>query len=47
VTIVRVGLSENNKFATGYEAIFGKKKARATSKPARAKTKKTGKAKKK
>lgn len=26
VSIVRVGLSENDKFAEGYEAIFGKKK---------------------
>ena len=27
MTIVRVGLAENKKFADGYEAIFGKKKA--------------------
>ena len=26
MSIVRVGLSENKKFAEGYEAIFGKKK---------------------
>ena len=25
MSIVRVGLSENQKFAEGYEAIFGKK----------------------
>jgi hypothetical protein len=27
VSIVRVGLAETKKFAEGYEAIFGKKKA--------------------
>ena len=27
MSIVRVGLSENQKFADGYDAIFGKKKA--------------------
>jgi hypothetical protein len=27
VSIVRIGLSETEKFAQGYEAIFGKKKA--------------------
>jgi len=26
VSIVRVGLAENKKFAQGYEAIFGKSK---------------------
>jgi hypothetical protein len=43
VTIVRVGLSETQKFAEGYEAIFGKKKAakpKATAKAASAKKKK-------
>jgi hypothetical protein len=30
VSIVRVGLSENQKFADGYDAIFGKKKGGAT-----------------
>ena len=29
MSIVRVGLSETKKFAEGYEAIFGKKKAEA------------------
>jgi hypothetical protein len=29
VSIIRVGLSETQKFAEGYEAIFGKKKAAA------------------
>jgi hypothetical protein len=33
VSIVRVGLSENQKFADGYDAIFGKKKP-AAAKPA-------------
>lgn len=27
VSIVRIGLAENKKFADGYDAIFGKKKA--------------------
>jgi hypothetical protein len=27
VSIVRVGLAETKKFAEGYDAIFGKKKA--------------------
>lgn len=27
MSIVRVGLGENQKFADGYEAIFGKKKS--------------------
>jgi hypothetical protein len=30
VSIVRVGLSETKKFAEGYEAIFGGKKAGGT-----------------
>jgi hypothetical protein len=34
VSIVRQGLSEDGKFADGYDAIFGKKKAEA--KPAAA-----------
>ena len=29
VSIVRIGLGENQKFAAGYEAIFGKKKSAA------------------
>jgi len=29
VSIVRVGLSENKKYADGYDAIFGKKKGGA------------------
>ena len=29
VSIVRQGLSEDGKFADGYDAIFGKKKAEA------------------
>jgi hypothetical protein len=29
VSIVRVGLSENEKYASGYDAIFGKKKGGA------------------
>jgi hypothetical protein len=41
VSIVRVGLSENAKFADGYDAIFGKKKAAA--KPPAAKAKKPAK----
>jgi hypothetical protein len=28
VSIVRVGLAETRKFAEGYDAIFGKKKAK-------------------
>jgi hypothetical protein len=31
VSIVRVGLGEDDKFADGYEAIFGKKPDRASS----------------
>jgi hypothetical protein len=36
VSIVRQGLSEDSKFAAGYEAIFGKKTgtAKAAKKPA-------------
>jgi hypothetical protein len=50
VSIVRVGLAETQKFAEGYEAIFGKKKTTETKKPkapaksaATKKKKKTGK----
>jgi hypothetical protein len=43
VSIVRVGLAETNKFAEGYEAIFGKKARSKTETRAR----KTGKPKKK
>lgn len=35
MSIVRVGLSETQKFAEGYEAIFGKKKATASSRASR------------
>jgi hypothetical protein len=48
VSIIRVGLSETKKFAEGYEAIFGKKKAakpraRAAAKPTASKKKKKAK----
>jgi hypothetical protein len=33
VSIVRIGLAETRRFADGYEAIFGKKKARQTRRP--------------
>ncbi|MGL6075378.1 MAG: hypothetical protein ACRC8S_14575 [Fimbriiglobus sp.] len=33
MSIVRIGLAENEKFADGYEAIFGKKKATAKEAP--------------
>jgi hypothetical protein len=39
VSIIRVGLAETKNFSEGYEAIFGKKKARAVKKPAAAKDK--------
>jgi hypothetical protein len=40
VSIVRIGLAETNKFAEGYDAIFGKKKKPASArKPAAAKKK--------
>ena len=42
MSIVRVGLSENAKYADGYDAIFGKKKA-AAKKPAAKAKKPTGK----
>jgi len=38
VSIVRVGLGETQKFAEGYEAIFGKKSGPAKKKAARAKS---------
>jgi len=41
VSIIRVGLAETKNFSEGYEAIFGKKKARAAKKPAAAKGKAT------
>ena len=34
MSIVRVGLAETNKFAEGYDAIFGGKKKAAAAKPA-------------
>jgi hypothetical protein len=40
VSIVRVGLSETQKFAEGYEAIFGKKKEATTKDEPAAKAKK-------
>jgi hypothetical protein len=45
VSIVRQGLAEDKKFADGYEAIFGKKSAKAAKKPAakKAPAKKKGK----
>ena len=44
MSIVRVGLSENQKFADGYDAIFGKKKsAKKVAKKAKALGKKAGK----
>jgi hypothetical protein len=33
VSIVRIGLAETDRFAEGYEAIFGKKKAAPAKKP--------------
>jgi hypothetical protein len=36
VSIIRVGLAETDKFAEGYEAIFGKKKKSAPAKKAKA-----------
>jgi hypothetical protein len=50
VSIIRVGLAETKNFATGYEAIFGKKKSPAKQTRAVAKgsaTKKKKKTKKK
>ncbi len=37
MSIVRVGLGETDRFAQGYEAIFGKKKAAAKKKKSHAK----------
>jgi hypothetical protein len=34
VSIVRVGLSETQKFAQGYDAIFSRKRPAAAKKPA-------------
>jgi hypothetical protein len=48
VSIVRVGLSETEKFADGYDAIFSRRKSAAGKKPATRKpTKKKSIAKKK
>lgn len=33
VSIVRVGMSENDKYASGYDAIFGGKKKAAPAEP--------------
>ncbi len=33
MSIVRIGMSEDGKFADGYDAIFGKQTAGGTSKP--------------
>jgi hypothetical protein len=49
VSIIRVGLAETKHFAEGYEAIFGKKKAKKEAPGAKAETgkkKKAGKKKK-
>jgi hypothetical protein len=49
MSIVRVGLGETDKFAAGYEAIFGKKKPASNKKKSsakknpKAKKRKTGK----
>jgi hypothetical protein len=49
MSIVRIGLAETDKFGEGYDAIFGKKKAKAAkeetkaAKPAKAKAKKKAK----
>jgi len=46
MSIIRIGLSETDKFGEGYDAIFGKSKgktakaANKASKPAKAKAKK-------
>jgi hypothetical protein len=37
VSIIRVGLAETKNFSEGYEAIFGKRKAKVSKKPAGAK----------
>ena len=42
MSIVRIGLAENKKFSSGYDAIFAKK-ARVQSKPKSAPKKKAGK----
>jgi hypothetical protein len=39
VSIIRVGLAETKNFSEGYEAIFGKKKARAAKKVTASKSK--------
>ncbi len=45
VSIVRIGLAETNKFAEGYDAIFGKTRAAAPAKkPAKKAAPKTKKA---
>jgi hypothetical protein len=46
MTIVRVGLGENKKFAAGYDAVFGKKKPKTPKTPTRAKARKSRKLKK-
>jgi hypothetical protein len=33
VSIVRIGLSETDKFADGYDAIFGKKRKKSSKTP--------------
>jgi hypothetical protein len=43
VSIVRVGLSETQKFGEGYDAIFHKKKASAAKKAPAAKAKSSAK----
>ena len=47
VSIIRVGLSETNKFAEGYDAILGKKQNNSKKKPAAPRNQAAKKAKKK
>lgn len=42
VSIVRIGLAETKHFGEGYDAIFGKKKAAAPTKPAKKAKKSAG-----
>jgi hypothetical protein len=46
VSIIRVGLSETERFATGYDAIFGGRRATGRKKPSVAKKKAPAKKKK-
>jgi hypothetical protein len=40
MSIVRVGMSEDNKFGDGYDAIFGAKPKKSAAKPAKTTAKK-------